>query len=359
VSERLESATGPSAAREGAVVAGRSDAAAHPIAATGSTLAAPPTAAIGPVPAARQTAGPSDADEARGLWFGLLGVVIFAMTLPMTRLAVGPSDDPQLSPLFVVAGRAALSGLLSVVYRWLTGAPRPGRRHAAALAVCAAGTVVGFPLFLGLALRDVDAMHGAVITGVLPLGTAVVAALALRQRPSIGFWTCALIGCGLVLAFAGLRGGGRLSAADGLLLLAVLSASIGYVAGARLSAELTAEQAICWVLALSLPLTLPVMLASWPQHAVTAGAWGGFAYVTLFSMWLGFFAWYRGLALGGPVRVSQVQLVQPFLSLLFAVPVLGERLDATTVLFSLAVIATVFVGKRMPTRSTTFAAEPR
>ena len=110
-----------------------------------------------------------------------------------------------------------------------------------------------------------------------------------------------------------------------------------------------AEQVICWVLVISLPFTLPVMLASWPVAPVRASAWGGFAYVTLFSMWLGFFAWYRGLALGGTVRVSQVQLVQPFLALLFAVPVLGETLQVNTVAFSLAVIAIVFVGKKMPT----------
>jgi drug/metabolite transporter (DMT)-like permease len=129
----------------------------------------------------------------------------------------------------------------------------------------------------------------------------------------------------------------------------VASASIGYVAGARLSAQWRAEQVICWVLVLSLPVSAPLALASWPGHAVRASAWLGLGYVTLFSMWLGFFAWYRGLALGGTVRVSQVQLLQPFLALLFAVPVLGETLDLTTVLFSLAVIATVFVGKRMPT----------
>jgi drug/metabolite transporter (DMT)-like permease len=102
------------------------------------------------------------------------------------------------------------------------------------------------------------------------------------------------------------------------------------------------------VLVASLPLTLPVMLAAWPAQGARASAWGGFAYVTLFSMWLGFFAWYRGLALGGMVRVSQVQLVQPFLALLAAVPLLGERLEPATVGFSLAVIATVFLGKRMP-----------
>ncbi|WP_280153663.1 DMT family transporter [Piscinibacter sp. XHJ-5] len=287
-------------------------------------------------------------NERRGLWFGLLGVVIFAMTLPMTRLAVGPASDPQLPPLFVTAGRAAFAGVLSVVYLLLTRAPRLHGEDLPALAVSAAGTVVGFPLFLALALRHVDATHAAVITGVLPLGTALAAALHLRQRPSNGFWICAVLGCALVLAFAAYRGSGALVAADGLLLLAVASASIGYVAGAQLSSRMPAERVICWVLAASLPLTAPAAWLAWPVQPASASAWAGFGYVTLFSMWLGFFAWYRGLALGGTVRVSQVQLVQPFLALLFAVPVLGEQLDAMTVAFSLAVIATVFAGKRMP-----------
>ena len=287
-------------------------------------------------------------DETRGLWLGLLGVAIFAMTLPMTRLAVGPAGDPQLPPVFVTAGRAAMAGLLSIAYLLITRAPRPRLPQLGAFAVCALGTVLGFPLFLGFALRDIDAMHAAVITGVLPLATAAAAAVAFRQRPSLGFWFCAVVGCALVLAFAAHQGSGRLVAGDGLLLLAVISASVGYVAGARLSAQMRAEHVICWVLVGSLPFTLPVALASWPAQPVRPAAWLGFAYVTLFSMWLGFFAWYRGLALGGTVRVSQVQLVQPFLALLFAVPVLGETLDATTVIFSLAVIGVVFVGKRMP-----------
>jgi len=295
----------------------------------------------------------STANGSRGFALGALGVVIFAMTLPMTRLAVGDASDPQLPPAFVTAGRAALAGLLSIAYLRLVGAARPAREHWRALAICALGTVLGFPLFLALALRHVDAMHAAVVTGVLPLGTAVAAALWLRQRASLGFWACAVIGCALVLAFAARQGNGALSAADGLLLLAVASASIGYVGGAQVSLKIPAEQVICWVLVLSLPLTLPAMFATWPANAgaVRASAWGGFAYVTLFSMWLGFFAWYRGLALGGVLRVSQVQLLQPFLALLFAVPVLGERLDASTAAFALvvmAVMAVVFIGKRMP-----------
>lgn len=286
--------------------------------------------------------------QSRGLALGFLGVVMFSMTLPMTRLAVGPASDPQLPPLFVTAGRAACAGLLSCAFLLVVGAKRPRRGHALGLAVCALGTVVGFPLFLGLALRHVDAMHGAVVTGVLPLATAVAAAIAYRQRPSAGFWLCASAGAALVLGFAIWKGAGRLVAADLMLLASMTSAAIGYVAGARLADEMPAERVICWVLVASLPATLPVMLLTWPQHAASTAAWGGFAYVTVFSMWLAFFAWYRGLALGGAVRVSQVQLVQPFLAMLFAVPILGERLDAATLAFALAVVATVVVGRLMP-----------
>jgi drug/metabolite transporter (DMT)-like permease len=287
-------------------------------------------------------------DASRGLALGFLGVLIFAMTLPMTRLAVGDVSAPQLPPAFVTVGRAAVAGLLSLVWLVLIRGTQPPRHLWPALAVCALGTVVGFPMGLALALRQVPSMHAAVITGVLPLATAVAAALWLRQRASRGFWLCALLGCVLVLAFAAYQGAGHLQWADAWLLAAVACAAVGYVAGARVSAEIPAQQTICWVLVLSLPLTLPGLLLLWPSQPVTVSAWVGFAYVSLFSMWLGFFAWYRALAIGGVMRVSQVQLVQPFLSLLLAVPVLGERLDPVTLLFMLAVMAVVFAGKRMP-----------
>ena len=301
-----------------------------------------------PSAAPRATPGRFSSDETRGLLLGLLGVTIFAMTTPMTRLAVGPAEAPQLPPLFITAGRAALAGLLSTLYLLVVGAARPRADQRLRLLVCALGTVVGFPLFLALALRRVDAMHAAVVTGLLPLATAAAAAVAFRQRPSKGFWLCAVLGALLVLGFAAWKGRGALSLADLLLIASMASASIGYIAGAQLAAEMKAEHVICWVLVCSLPVTLPAMLLTWPTHAASTAAWGGFAYVTVFSMWLGFFAWYRGLALGGAVRVSQVQLVQPFLAMLFAMPVLGERLDAATLGFALAVVATVFAGRLMP-----------
>jgi drug/metabolite transporter (DMT)-like permease len=284
----------------------------------------------------------------RGLALGALGVLIFAMTLPMTRLAVGDMSDPQLSPAFVTAGRAAFAGLLSIAYLLAVRAAWPARRHWPMLAASAAGTVIGFPLCLALALRQVDAAHAAVITGLMPMATAVAAALSLRQRPSAGFWACALAGAALVLLFAARQGGGTLSVGDAWLLGAVVSTAIGYVAGARVAAHMPAPQVICWVLVMSLPLTLPAAAWWWPEAPARASAWAGFAYLSVFSMWLGFFAWYRGLALGGVVRVSQVQLLQPFLALMFAVPLLGERLEPVTVMFALAVVAVVFIGRRLP-----------
>lgn len=286
-----------------------------------------------------------------GLWLGTLGVVIFALTLPMTRLAVGTPDTPQLSGVFIATGRAVIAAVLSAGFLLLARAPWPARADWRPLAVVALGVVFGFPLCSSIAMRHVEAVHASVIVGVLPLATAAVGAWLHRQRPSNGFWLCAALGTALVVIFAVLRSGHSgltLAPADALLLLAMVCAAVGYGVGAQLSQRMRPEFVICWALALSLPLNLPLALMEWPQVTIKAVAWGGFAYVAVFSMWLGFFAWYRGLALGGTVRVSQVQLIQPFLSMLFAVPLLGESLDALSLGFGLAVIAVVFVGRKMP-----------
>jgi drug/metabolite transporter (DMT)-like permease len=296
------------------------------------------------------------AEEVKGLWLGLIGVAIFALTLPMTRLAVGTSDAPQMSGVFIAMGRAVVATALSAVFLLATRAPMPRRGDWLPLAITSAGVVFGFPLFTSIAMRYVEAVHASVIAGVLPLATAAVGAWLHRQRPSPGFWVCAAVGGVLVVAFAILRSGRSglsIQAADALLLAGMACGAVGYGWGGRLSQRMPAEHVICWALVLALPLTAPAALLTLPQSALPAVAWWGFAYVAVFSMWLGFFAWYRGLALGGTVRVSQVQLLQPFLSMLFAVPLLGESLDSLTVGFAAAVIAVVFVGKKMPVHAVT------
>ena len=293
----------------------------------------------------------ANAQVSKGLWLGLLGTVIFSVTLPMTRLAVGTPEAPQMSGLFIAMGRAVVAAGLSAVLLLATRAPWPERRDWLPLVITAGGIVFGFPLFTSIAMRHVEAVHASVIVGVLPLATAAVGAVLHRQRPSNGFWLCAALGSALVAVFAVLRSGGSgltVSFADLLLLAAMGCAAVGYCYGGRLAGHMRAEHVICWALIISLPLTLPLSIYAWPLQPITPTAWLGFSYVAVFSMWLGFFAWYRGLALGGTVRVSQVQLVQPFLSMLFAIALLGERLDAVTVGFGVAVIATVFIGKKMP-----------
>lgn len=286
--------------------------------------------------------------SSQGFLLGLLGVVLFAVTTPMTKLAVAAPGFAGLSPAFITFGRAAGAGLLALAYLRFVGAPLPRRAQIGPLLWAGLGIVIGFPLFLGLAIQYVDAMHAAVIAGALPLGTAAMTAFWLRQRASLAFWLLAVTGFLLVLAFAWLEGGPNgFELADGLLLLAMLSASFGYVLGAQLSAAMPPEQVVSWILVLYLPLTLPLAFLTWPQAAVAPLAWGAFAYLAIVSMWLGFFAWYRGLALGGAMRVSQVQLVQPFLSMLFAVPLLGETLQPRAIAFCLAIIATIALSRRV------------
>jgi drug/metabolite transporter (DMT)-like permease len=292
--------------------------------------------------------------EVEGLWLGVLGVAIFALTLPMTRLAAGTPDAPQLSGVFIALGRAVVAGGLSALFLLATRAPLPRGDEWLQLAVTAAGVVFGFPLFTSIAMRHVQAVHASVIVGVLPLATAAVGAWLTGQRPSTGFWLCAAAGSLLVVLYALLQPGHKdfvLAPADALLLSAMACAAVGYGWGARMSQHMRAEHVICWALVIALPFTVPGAWLARPQGGVHASAWWAFGYVAIFSMWLGFFAWYRGLALGGTVRVSQVQLLQPFLSMVSAVPLLGESLDAMTLGFAAAVIATVFIGKKMPVRA--------
>jgi drug/metabolite transporter (DMT)-like permease len=291
-------------------------------------------------------------DETLGIWLGVLGVAFFAVTLPMTRLATGTAAAPQLSPWFVTVGRAGLAGALSLVFLLATRSPLPQRMQWKPLGIAVLGNLVGYPLLLGYALRVVTASHAAVITALLPLVTAAVAAWVLHQRARLGFWVCAIVGSLLVVAFSMLRalqqhGGFGFEWADLLLVGAVIAASFGYIYGAQVTPALGAERVICWVCVMALPFTLPATLVLWPEQSVAASAWVGFVYVGVFSMWIGFFAWYRGLALGGALRVSQTQLLQPFLSILAAVPLLGEPLDAVTLGFAAAVVATVVIGKKL------------
>jgi drug/metabolite transporter (DMT)-like permease len=289
-------------------------------------------------------------DEARGMLLGLIGVAIFSLTLPFTRLAVR-----ELDPLFLTLGRALGAAVLAGGWLRMRRVAVPGRAALWPLAIVALGCVLGFPLLSSIAMRSVPASHGAVLAGMLPLATALYAALRGYERPSKGFWLVALLGSGLVVAFALGQGGGALQPADLLMFGAIVSAAAGYAEGGRLARTLGGQETICWALVLAaVPAALLLLALEGDQIGrlgdVGPASWLGFGYVTVFSMFIGFFFWYRGLALGGVARVGQVQLLQPFLSLAGAAVLLGETLTPANVGFALAVIATVALGRRMQVR---------
>lgn len=289
-------------------------------------------------------------DEARGMLLGLIGVAIFSLTLPFTRLAVR-----ELDPLFLTLARALGAAVLAAGWLRMRRVAFPGRAALRPLAIVALGCVLGFPLLSSIAMRSVPASHGAVLAGMLPLATALYAALRGYERPSHGFWLVALLGSGLVVAFALSQGGGALQPADLLMFGAIVSAAAGYAEGGRLARTLGGQETICWALALAAVPAAILLLALEGEQlgrlgTVGPASWLGFAYITVGSMFIGFFFWYRGLALGGVARVGQVQLLQPFLSLAGAAVLLGETLTPANVGFALAVIATVALGRRMQVR---------
>jgi drug/metabolite transporter (DMT)-like permease len=278
-----------------------------------------------------------------GLGWGGLGVLAFSLSLPTTQVAVR-----ELGPVFATSGRAVGAAVLAAGYLTWRRARPPHRTALPGLLLVAAGVVVGFPLLTALALERTDSAHGAVLVGLLPAATAVLGVLRTGERPSLGFWTACAAGALAVAVFAVVRGAGLPTTADGLTVLAVLAAAVGYAEGARLAPVLGADQVICWALLPSLPLGAPVLVLDLLRTTPTAGpaAWGCFAYTTVISMFLGFFAWYRGLALGGVAKVSQVQLAQPLLTVAASVVLFGQRLDPAVLVAALAVLVCVAAAQR-------------
>ncbi|WP_225210518.1 MULTISPECIES: DMT family transporter [Brevibacterium] len=287
-----------------------------------------------------------------GLAWGSLGVLAFSFTVPLTRIAVGEG----VPALIAGAGRsviaAAIAGIVLLIVR-----PRlPRGRQWLQLGVVAIGIVLGFPLLTSLALTTTPASHGAVVIAVLPAATAVASVLRTGERPPVLFWVLAGLGAVAALGFAAVHGGslGSLAWPDLLLLGAVVTAALGYAEGGILSRDLGSWQVVSWALVISAPVTLAITALTLSEPAVrnqltnvSLTGWAAFAYLCAVSMYLGFFAWYRGLAIGPMTTVSQVQLIQPVISLIWAALLLGEHISLLTVLGGLIVIACTAATVRM------------
>lgn len=283
------------------------------------------------------------------IWMGAGGVLCFSFTLPATHLAV-----PAFGGLVVGLGRAIIAAVLAGLVLVFRREPLPPRQTWPGLLLVAFGVVIGFPLFSALALQGTSVAHGAIINGLLPAATAIGGVLRTKERPPLLFWLSCVAGTVAVLLFVTVQGAGHLQPGDGWMLVAVATGAIGYIEGGRLARDLGGWRVICWALVFSAPaLVVPV---GWDliHHGIqgTPGAWFGLGYVSVFSMFLGFFAWYRGLALGGIARISQLQLLQPLLTIGWAALFLGEPLTLATGLTAVLVLLCVAAGQRSRIRET-------
>ncbi len=281
--------------------------------------------------------------EMLGLCYGFLGVLGFSLTLPATRAAVSTLD-----PTIVGLGRAIVASVLAMTVLWATHQPIPVRKHWGSLLIVAAGVIFGFPLLSAWAMQQLPAAHGAVVTGLIPLATAIIATVRMGERPSLKFWIASIVGSTTIVLFAIASGAGRIQPADVALLGAVVAAAFGYAEGGQLARILGGWQVICWALVLAAPiLVFPVAIAAL-QHGLVASptAWLGFAYVSIISQFLAFFAWYHGMGIAGIARVSQLQLLQPFLTILFSVLLLGETITPLMLGAACIVITSVALSKQ-------------
>jgi drug/metabolite transporter (DMT)-like permease len=285
-----------------------------------------------------------------GLQWGLVGVAAFSLTVPLTRVAVG-----GLSPLFIGSGRAVVAAVLAGLALALARPVRPVGVQWLRVGVVAAGVVVGFPVMTSYALTVTPASHGAVVIALLPAVTAAVGVLRTGERPARAFWVFSAAGAIAAVVFALLNSGGlgQLHGADLLLFGAVLAAAVGYAEGGLLAREIGSWQTVSWALVVSSPLmlTLTAVAVTRQVPSGTAVEWASFGYLSAVSMFLGFFAWYRGLAIGPMAKVSQVQLVQPVMSICWAGLLLGEQIGWLTAAGGVVVIA--FAGGAVRSRLAT------
>ena len=285
--------------------------------------------------------------ERLGLLLGFVGMVIFGGTLPATRIAVAAIDPIALTSL-----RTVIAGLCSLALLLVLRRPWPPRALWPQLVITMLCVAVLFPLLMSMGMRTVDASHGGVVLGILPIATALVAVAITHERPRPLFWIASLAGAALVISFALRQGGGALSAGDVLLFAAVAVAAVGYALSGRLTAQMPGWEVISWVLVIALPVSIPAAALTMPADIghIAPKPWLALLYVALFSQWIGFFAWNAGMAMGGIARVSQIQLMQPFVTFALASYFAGEAITLQILLFASAVVATVAVSTRTRAR---------
>jgi drug/metabolite transporter (DMT)-like permease len=241
-----------------------------------------------------------------------------------------------------------IAAVLAVLFLLARRDPGPKRHQVPALLLVAATSVAGFPLMSAYALVHVDASHASVLIGFIPIATAILGAVRAGERPPPAFWAASAFGSFVVLAFAFGNGDSGPNLADAWLVVASLVSAVGYAEGARLARDMGGFRVIAWALVFAAaPLGLLVLASPHPSFAAApVSAWIGLVYVAVISMFFAFMAWYAGLAGAGIARGSQLQLAQPFLSVLWATLLIGETPSPRVWFAASAVVVSIAAATR-------------
>jgi drug/metabolite transporter (DMT)-like permease len=283
--------------------------------------------------------------EWRGWFYTAIGVLCFSLTFPMTRLSLRAFD-----PILIALVRGAVAGVAALAYLLLSRSRVPNRRILVRLGSAAVGMVVLFPIFVSMALKSVPATHASVLGSILPLATAMFGVVRGRESVSPRFWFFAILGTGLIALFSGYRSGFHsIEQADVLLVAAFIACAYGYAEGGVLAREIGGWLVICWALVTVLPFELVSLLVYLSRvgvriDSVPAEAWAGLAYVTAVSQFIGFFFYYKGLALGGIAKMSQLQLLLPFVAIIAAHWILGEKIEGSVIVGTVVITGIVAAG---------------
>ncbi|MDY6456052.1 DMT family transporter [Acinetobacter faecalis] len=279
-----------------------------------------------------------------GFLYGFIGVVIFAGSLPATRIGV-----MDFSPEFMTFARASIAGIIGLICLIATKQIKPNYRQFKSLLIIASGVVIGFPLLTAFALQTITAARAIVFVGMLPLSTALFAVICAKEKPKFMFWLFAILGSAFVAGFMLFNDQKQMFAIGDLYMIAaILICGLGYAEGGKLSRELGGWQVICWALTIMLPIMFILSFVYAPANysTIQIAPILGLIYVALFSTLIGFFFWYKGLAIGGIAKVGQTQLMQPFIGMILSAVILHEHIDLSMIIVSIAVVICVGLAKK-------------
>ena len=281
--------------------------------------------------------------ETKGMLIGFVGIVIFSLTLPFTQMAVN-----EMNPFFLAFGRASIAGVCALILLIFNKSKFPNRVQIKKLIIIVVGVVYGFPIFTSIAMTTLPSSHSGIVLGILPLAMSLFAAIKYKEKPSLSFWLTSIFGTFMVISYTFMDNDGSLMIEDLWLLFAILFAAIGYSEGGTLSKEMGSIAVISWALVISLPINLFASYLFYETSYATISfqAFMSLMYVGLFSMFIGFFFWYKGIAIGGISRVGQVQLIQPFLTIIGACFLTNEKITFLNILFALIVLIVIIIGRR-------------